>query len=243
MRFKGKYTRYRNIPFIFKGTYVDAFKYFILYFILVPFTIGIIVPYIHFKQKKYIIDNYKYGSLPIIYNGNASTFYIALFASMFVSAFFAFAIFMIGFFIANMIGLDIISKFFENINTTADIFIFGSVLILYFLFIIAMTFGALFYKVFILNNVVSQIYCGNSKLICSLDYLKIFGIVISNAFAVIVTLGLAYPWAKIRYNRYFYSCISLDCRDNLEEITNIDEKQIASFAEELGGFLELDIGF
>ncbi|NMB63364.1 MAG: DUF898 domain-containing protein [Spirochaetes bacterium] len=242
LRFRGKYTLYRNIPFIYKGDYLDAFKYFILIYIWVPLTLGIIIPYIYYKQKAYIINNLYFGTLPIKYKGKASTFYIAFIASTIISLLSAGVI--VG--IAMALGS---SGFFEllkkNIEHTASINVpmIATVSGIYVLLIISFFIGSAFYKIFILNNVISSIYCGQSQLSCSMDYIKYISIFLTNALAIIFSLGLAIPWARIRYNKYFYSSISISLKDNLDEITSIDEKDIKSFAEELGGFLDLDIGF
>jgi len=242
IRFRGKYTLYRNIPFIFKGDYLDAFKYFILIYIWVPLTLGIIIPYIYYKQKEYIINNLHFGTLPIKYKGKASTFYIAFIASGIISVLTAGFIFGI----VSLLGLShwnqILQKSVEN-SASIDVSMVVTIIGIYVLFIIAFFIGSAFYKIFILNNVISSIYCGQSQLQCSMDYLTYIYIFVTNGIAILCTVGLAIPWARIRYNRYLYSSISIMLKDNLDEITSMDEKDIKSLAEELGGFLDLDIGF
>lgn len=242
LRFRGKYTRYRNIPFLFKGDYVDAFKYFMLLYMLVPFTLGIIIPYIYYKQKEYIINNYYFGTLPVKYKGTPSTFYIAFIAATLLTTVLAGLLFGI----ISIFDLSGIVKIFEK-NTNAhagfDVFLIGVMVGGYLLILLLITIGSAFYKIFILNNVISNIYCSKSQLQCSMDYLKFIVIFLTNSIAIVFSLGLAIPWARIRYNKYFYSSISIILNDNLDEITSMDEKEVKSFAEELGGFLDLDIGF
>jgi|GEM_PF-6438825 len=76
-----------------------------------------------------------------------------------------------------------------------------------------------------------------------MDYIKYISIFLTNIVAILFSLGLAIPWSHIRYNKYFYSSIFIALKDNLDEIVSMDEKDIKSFAEELGGFLDLDIEF
>ncbi len=242
LRFRGKYTLYRNIPFIFKGDYLDAFKYFILIYIWVPLTLGIIIPYIYFKQKEYIINNIYFGTLPVKYKGQASTFYIAFIAATIIALLSAGAVLGIAAAFGFSGFLELLKK---NIANTAsiDVTLIAAISVIYVLLIISFFIGSAFYKIFILNNVISGIYCGQSQLSCSMDYVKYISIFLTNAFAILFSLGLAIPWARIRYNKYFYSSISISLQNNLDDITSMDEKDIKSFAEELGGFLDLDIGF
>lgn len=242
LRFRGKYTMYRNIPFIFKGDYLDGFKYFILIYIWVPLTLGIIIPYIYFKQKQYIINNFLFGTLPIKYNGKASTFYIAFIAATIVTMLSAGVLLGVATIFATSGLFDVIRGNMKSI-TTVDAPVVATILGIYGLLIISFIVGSAFYKIFILNNVISGIYCGQSQLKCSMDYIKYMYIFLTNAVAIVFSLGLAIPWARIRYNKYFYSSISITLKDSLDEIVNMDENEIKSFAEELGGFLDLDIGF
>ncbi|MCX8124426.1 MAG: YjgN family protein [Spirochaetes bacterium] len=241
LRFRGKYTCYRNIPFIFTGGYADAFKYFMLMYILVPFTLGLIIPYIYYKQKNYIISNYHFGTLPIKYKGTPSTFYIAFIAATMISLIFAGVIVII----VTAMGwsmADYFKKILEQ-ATQIDASVIIIILGIYGLIILSIIVGSAFYKIFILNNVISNIYISKSQLHCEMDYLHYIYIFVTNILAILFSLGLAIPWARIRYIKYFYSSLSIILNDNLDEITSMDEKEVKSFAEELGGFLDLDIGF
>lgn len=242
LRFRGKYTLYRKIPFIFKGDYLDGFKYFILIYIWVPLTLGIIIPYIHYKQKEYIINNFFFGTLPIKYTGKASTFYISFIAATIITLVSAGTVLGIAAACGSSSLFDIIKKNMVNI-VSVDVSVIAIIFSIYGLLIISFIIGSAFYKIFILNNVISSIYCGQSQLKCSMDYIKYTFIFLTNIIAILFSLGLATPWARIRYNKYFYSSISIALEDNLDEIVSIDEKDVKSFAEELGGFLDLDIGF
>jgi uncharacterized membrane protein YjgN (DUF898 family) len=242
LRFRGKYTLYKNIPFIFKGDYLDAFKYFILIYIWVPLTLGIIIPYIYYKQKEYIINNVYFGTLPIKYKGKASIFYIAFIAATIITMLSAGVILGIAIPLGSSGFFELLKKNIEN-TASIDASIVATIFGIYALLIISFFIGSAFYKIFILNNVISSIYCGQSKLSCSMDYIKYISIFLTNALAILFSLGLAIPWARIRYNKYFYSSISISLENNLDDITSMDEKEIKSFAEELGGFLDLDIGF
>ncbi|MGQ9842215.1 MAG: YjgN family protein [Spirochaetota bacterium] len=171
LRFRGTYTLYRNIPFIFRGNYLDGFKYFILIYMLVPLTLGIIIPYIYHKQKEFIISNFFFGTLPIKYKGKASTFYIAFIAASIITLVSAGVV--LG--IAAAFGLsDLFNGIEKNMGNivSADVSIMATIFGIYGLLIISCIIGLAFYKIFILNNVISSIYCGQSNLKCSMDYIK-----------------------------------------------------------------------
>jgi uncharacterized membrane protein YjgN (DUF898 family) len=70
-------------------------------------------------------------------------------------------------------------------------------------------------------------------------YLKIQ---LTNAAAVLGTLGLAFPWASVRLARYTLSCIEIWPDGNLDKIEQIGTHKGAALGDAATDFLGFDIG-
>lgn len=176
----------------------------------------------HLSTSKYGLSKYK---------GKASIFYIAFIAATIITLVCTGVLVGIAAAFGSSSLFDILKKNMVNIPSV-DVSIIAITFGIYSLLIISFIIGSAFYKIFILNNVISTIYCGQSQLKCSLDFIKYTFIFLTNINTIFLSLGLAIPWSRIRYNKYFYSSISIALKDNLDEIVSMDDKDIKSFAEE-----------
>lgn len=75
LSFRMRNTAYRNIRFGFEKNYKEAVSVFILLPILIPFTLGLIVPYYLYRQKKFIVDHSSYGKSTFSIGAGAGGFY------------------------------------------------------------------------------------------------------------------------------------------------------------------------
>ncbi|MDO3386076.1 DUF898 family protein [Gilvimarinus sp. SDUM040013] len=78
MRFNARYSSYRNVRFTFNGRLGDAALAFILWPILGMLTIGILIPYAIFQQKKFIYANHGYGTQQFEFSATAGQYYVAI---------------------------------------------------------------------------------------------------------------------------------------------------------------------
>lgn len=78
-----------------------------------------------------------------------------------------------------------------------------------------------------------------------LQTLKLVKIYLINTVTILFTLGLAYPWAMIRLNRYKLETITLVSDTDLNDYISHSQSQQNALGEELGEAfdLDLDLGF
>jgi len=76
-RFQTRVTSWRNIHFGFTGTYGEAAKIYLGMALLVPLTLGLIVPYWIFAKHRFIIGKATFGSSPFQFNATAGSYYRA----------------------------------------------------------------------------------------------------------------------------------------------------------------------
>ena len=79
LRFRAHNTVHRNVRFSFRGQVSEAYGIFLALGLLIPFTLGLIVPYMQFRQKKYLLDNMSWGSAAAELKGTAGFFYRTFF--------------------------------------------------------------------------------------------------------------------------------------------------------------------
>lgn len=66
---------------------------------------------------------------------------------------------------------------------------------------------------------------------------------VTNTLAMMATLGLLMPWAKIRTARYRASVTSLNVAGDLGQFTSAQEQQQSALGEEMGEMFDMDLGF
>ena len=64
----------------------------------------------------------------------------------------------------------------------------------------------------------------------------------TNAFAILLSLGLLVPWAEVRVIRFRLRHMSLHATGSLEDFAAAQAEEVASLGAELGEALDLDLG-
>ena len=75
LRFRAHNTVHRNVRCNFRGTVSESYTVFMWLNILIVFTLGLIIPYLHFRQKKYYFGNLGWGDCQASMNGKPGFFY------------------------------------------------------------------------------------------------------------------------------------------------------------------------
>jgi len=65
----------------------------------------------------------------------------------------------------------------------------------------------------------------------------------TNTLAMMFTLGLLMPWAKIRTAKYKASVTSIDVAGNLSQFTASQAEHQTALGEEMGEMFDIDLGF
>ena len=80
LAFNTRNSSLRNIRFGFSGEVWEAAKVFLLWPALIPFTLGILAPFVYFKQKNFVVNNTKYGTTHFTFSATPGDYYRILFA-------------------------------------------------------------------------------------------------------------------------------------------------------------------
>jgi len=78
-------------------------------------------------------------------------------------------------------------------------------------------------------------------LIAFMSIMRFLFIAVTNAIGMLLTLGLFYPWAKVRMTRFLVESLELEAAD-LDSFIASAEKEQSALGEELGEAFDLGIG-
>ncbi|WP_224963125.1 YjgN family protein [Geomonas subterranea] len=213
-------TSHRNIRFGFNADYAEAYRVFLWWQLLLPLTMGVLVPYIYYRQRRFLVENSRYGTTPFRFHATPGQ-YFRIFLPMVI-------LFPVAF--AAAIGAILVKP---NALTVAlpAVFFTGVYLC-----------AALYVRTALTNLTWSSTSLGDHRFTCALRMRDLIWIYLSNAVAVICTLGLLAPWATVRLLRYRLERLSAAGAGGLDAIRASKETQVGAAPEELGDMLGFDLG-
>lgn len=243
VRFRARYTRYRGVNFHHFATTRQYYKYFLLQLILIILTFGIIFPYSVKKFKDLVINHTSYGDKNFIFTSTASKFYEAYLKALGLS-FIPIVIFGV---VMSFVAKDLVDSL-GDINSTVDVenmSAIGSFMIILGLFYVVILLFGPFIKGVLSGWVGNVIY--NSTTINKLTFKsdwhiwKLGWISLSNAIVIILTLGLMYPWAKIRVIKHKANHTYMEGL-GFDDFANQAQQDTRALGEEAADFFDVDVG-
>lgn len=215
LSFNARNSALRNIRFNFHGTYLEAAKVFVLWPMLVPFTLGTITPYLYYRQKKFLVENSAYGTTRFGFQATAKDYYLMF---LMITAPFILCV----------------------IAAIAAGFLFPPAMVLTIaaFYLYAMAYFAVKSHNLLYN---SSVLSGHGFRACMVikDYALI---VITNTLATVVTLGFFYPFAQVRAYRYKISRLALVPGGNLDQFVAAEQEQVSALGDEMSDFFDFDLG-
>jgi len=232
--FTARNSSWRNIRFDFnEHSLKDAVKTFLIVPILIPFTLGIIIPYLSYRGWKFSITNSRFGRQPFSFQSvRVGAYYRAFFAMVFLLVVIVLGI------TGLMAGSDLLFRA-QDLDPRGGSFLslFPLVLILFF-YLIAVP-G---YRVMTRNISLNGMTLGDHTFESTLKMWTVIWIYISNGVAIVFSIGLLTPWARVRVSRYLANHLVLNTADDLESFVQAEQRKTSAFGEEATDFMDVDIG-
>ena len=233
IKFNMQMIGYRNIRFNFHGQYGEAFLVFCIYPILSVFTLYIALPFALKEIDNFIYNNISYGDKPLKSELKASTYFKASFGALLIGiVMFTIAVFAIG------VDLSVLSKQPQDASVE---FMFAYALLMATYFAVFIIAGA-FYRKIIRNHIFD-----NSEFIdiasfkSSVSMRTLTWLAISNIIALILTLGLALPWVKIRNARYYSQVTQVTVHAGADKVIADKAETVSAVGDEVSDALDFDI--
>jgi uncharacterized membrane protein YjgN (DUF898 family) len=217
MRFRAANSSYRGLRFSFTGTYGGAFKAYIGYGLLTLFTAFICMPLWVRETRKYALDNLHYGHGNFSCDARASSIFIIMLKAW-LTLMAAFAVAALFFFLHKWLGtLGVIVVALAYIGIIPYV------------------------RMGIENHVWSRTAIDTSQFSSDMEFRPYFGIVLLNGLLMILTLGLYWPWAKVKLVTYRAACTGLALVGSLDHFMAAASQHTSALGDEAVEMFDFDI--
>ena len=237
--FNLRYSSYRNLRFHFDGRYWQAFKLYILWTLVIGISGGIAYPYVIWLRKQFLVNESRFGNEHFGFSGEAGYFYVVYICAILI-------------YIGALVGLGVtiggIGALTQLDANTADnesarvLSIIVMVLIALGFMVLAITFNSAIQSL-ISNFIWQHTNLKGIRFNLKLEVMPVTWIQLSNILAIIFSIGLLIPWAKVRMLRYQLSRFSLHTTAaEFDEFIASERATITATGGEFGDVLDLDLG-
>jgi uncharacterized membrane protein YjgN (DUF898 family) len=249
-RFNARNSSYRNVRFAFDGSLGESFAAFIGWPVLGVLSLGFAFPIAMHRQARWRIGNHRYGDARFLFGAEPGAYYRIYFVllALLVAGF---SLIMLVFFGGiSMIDMPAAAPAESSSmpDPTADADIppqFLPVLGLIYLLIILLnvSLGAFFAARSL------QVGLGRSTLAgaafgVGVKAREVVWLYVSNIVAVLFSLGLAFPWTRIRTARYQLERLSLEIDEStIQRIVAQREAEVSALGEEVGDAFDVEFDF
>lgn len=235
LRFRLRNTSYRGIRFAFAGSVWESYRVFLLGFFVSVITGGLALPWFIWLRSKYTLDNARFGKSNFRMDTPAKRFFGIYYGAVAV-------IMLAGVIMAVAMPALMPDKMPVDGQLDPKVFIWMQLIIMLilipaYLLAWAITTAGSFNAIFNQTNIAQHGF--ESRLaVGSLSW-----ILFSNIVAVVLSLGLLMPWARIRMARYRFACLQLLPVGDVEGFVADESREVSAAGEEIGDYLDLDLGF
>ena len=233
--FHMRMSSYRNIRFNFQQEYAEAARVFIGLALLISLTLGLIYPYWSYRRYQFAITNTSFGTTPFGFIARPGDFYRI-------------------YFIALLFWIPVLWGFFlvlgslpqpseDGTPTPPDPGALASLVPVMLLSILVPYLLAVAYLQKSLGNLsLGNALLGPHRLLSDMRMWPLLRIYVVNTFLIVLTLGLFLPFAQVRLARYRLETLSLEVHGSLDAFVADEQSQVAAAGQELGDFLDIDLG-
>jgi len=231
LRFAARNTSYSNVRFDFHGTYWGALKAFVFWQLLAAVTLFTTLPFAHRARDYYNINNHNFGE---------TAFNAAIPVGKLYKIYLVGLALMIGAFVVAMLPYGLLTGTRAQVGGMPWTLTIGATSLVAIVLVLGIP---TFIGAMTLNLALNNTRLGTSfKFESSLSPDRLTWIVISNMLATAVTLGLLYPWGRVRRARYLATCITAIGPADVADFRSTFAPAGNAVGEEIAGFFDIDFG-
>ncbi len=243
LKFNARNLLYRNIRCSFLGTVSESYRINAGIAILIPLTLGLIFPYWDFRKRQYMFSNLAYGNEVFSFRGAVGSFY----RYYIIASALPLAIILVPAFLA--LGFDT-SSFNEYLKLLfpgigEDIFsyfIVAAIASVYIVFLLSFMAVKQYLFIILTNYTMNNLDLGRTVNFHSgIGLMKYLWIQAVNALAISFSMGLLYPWAKIRKMKYVMESISMTTSSGFESFLSVAEPDVSAIGDAGADFFDIDL--
>ena len=233
LRFRARVTAWRNIRFDWHGTYWGAFTAFILWPAAGIFSLGLLAPLAARASRQYLASHHSFGGTRFTAATTILPYYIAALWALLSAA----VISLLGAGLAVLVLLVRYSSHeLRDLQNAPDLAASAS-LPLGLTTIVAIFAAGIVFLVLARNILIRNLRLGQAAAFHSdLSAFRSVWIVLTNTLLTVLSLGLLYPWARIRWRRYQVERLAVTRLMPLNSFVDAARKAEGAFGEEFSDF-------
>jgi len=214
--FNAANSAWRGVRFGFDGGYGEAFRTYVLWPLAQMLSFGLLIPFVLRAQHRFLLGNLRFGTTGWSHEAGVGPYYRLILVTGVI-----------------VIGALFVSSVLGGAVTPIATLIAAAG------YIAAIS----WFQVGRLNLAFGHLRIGPHRFQSRFDWGSYLRLQIGNMLGLALTLGLFYPWAKVRNARYRTERVRLFAVDDLDRFAAAQEPaRTGAAGEEIGEALGLDIG-
>lgn len=218
LRFKAASSSYRNVRFSFHGGLFEAYWLFFQALLLVPVTMGLILPYLWYRWHQYVVSNLRFGTLHFEFVGQVGLYYRALLLGYLMLLMGAF-------------GVAAVIPEGQLMPDAMALVVTGGYLLVW----------AAYMKVVATNLLFGNSRMGPHWLEGGFRLRSYLGVLVLNLFFTALTLGFYRPWAKVRMARYQAEHVVVRMSGSVERVVADQQQRSLISGDNMADAFDVDL--
>jgi uncharacterized membrane protein YjgN (DUF898 family) len=234
--FRARYSAWRGMRFRFDGSTASAYGAYMGWPIVAMFTLNLLLPWVQSMQHRYLVAGHSFGGERFRYTGESGPYFPAFFIALGLGV-----LAMIALFGMIAVGAVFTGKQQAAAGATPGIasmaMIYGGILVFY-----AMVFAISIYLRTVWTNLLWNFTrLGEHRFESTLKPIEMIALYFSNGLAILFSIGLAVPWARVRVARYRAEHLVLVARGSLDDFIGQGVEKGSATGAELSQALDFDL--
>ena len=235
--FQLRNTSYHGLRFNFQRNYKDSFIVFYGGALITLLSLGLAAPSAIYMRNKFVANNAGYGKTLFEFGGRQGEFYAIFWRSVGLALLGAIGLAVV------IGGLGALTEAVAGDTPRGGLAVQAmSILFLLPLFAFYAAIG-IYVQTRQRNYVWNSTTLGDNRFESTLSVRSMVFILLTNAVAIALSLGLLIPWAQVRLARYRAEHMTLHLADNWRDYTVAKDRQGSALGEEIGEAFDVDVDF
>lgn len=239
LAFNARMTSFSGLRFGFDGSYGRSFLVFMLYPLLAALTLFLAYPFVERAVHRYVVGRSRYGTARFGFDSPIGPFYKAFLLAIGWTI----LALIVGFLAIG--GPQLFSELAmaSQFGVEPDPQVIGRFVFLYVVMFVAFLPAAFIYQAYLRNAIYANVTLeGGHRFRSSVSPMQLLWIAVSNAVVVVVTVGLMYPWAKIRMARYLAASTHVLAAGSIDDFIGQEEGKISAIGDAYLDIEGIDLG-
>ncbi len=234
LRFRARYSAWRGLRFRFVDGVFEAYVNFMFRPMLQFITLYLVHPWVRMHQQDYIVQGHRFGGLRFRFQGDLGAYYVPFLIAigLGIAAYFAMVFLMVG----GIAGAAAVGG--EGKPDPVVVVLAMVPAIIAYLALLALP---VYVRTKYTNLMWSNSRLGGHRFESTLRARDMIWIYVSNGVAIVLSLGLAVPWAMVRLARYRAAHFTFLAAGTLDDFVAEAERKEGATSAELVDALDLDM--